>query len=299
MSDFYSEFWTIWIAIGALGGILFLMILLIKNSTKPLNKGEEAQSMGHNWDGIEELNTPLPLWWLIMFWLTIIFSLGYLVVYPGIGTYMGVLKSNIEEYAAEVKTANAKYEPLYAKYAAIDIATLAKDDTAMRTGGRLFANNCAICHGSDARGARGFPNLVDNDWLYGGQAEQIKTTILAGRNANMPAWIGVLGDAGVKDVTSYVLSLSGRKAPTQEIAAGKTKFAVCAACHGATGKGLQALGAPDLSDKVWLYGASRKAIEKSIAYGRKGLMPAFKEQLGEHKSHIVAAYVYSLGDDKN
>lgn len=298
MSDFYSEFWTIWIAIGTFGGIGFLIILLLSNSTQTLKKGEEAQSMGHNWDGIEELNNPLPLWWLIMFWLTIIFALGYLVVYPGIGSYMGVLKTNIQEYDAEVLAAKTKYDPIYEKYAAIDIATLSKDDTAMRTGGRLFSNNCAICHGSDARGARGFPNLTDNDWLYGGQPAQIKTTILNGRHGNMPAWKTILGDDGVKQVASYVLSLSGRKAPADEVAAGKEKFSACAGCHLASGKGMQALGAPNLTDKVWLYGASRKAIEKTISYGRKGVMPAFKNRLGENKAHIVAAYVYSLGENK-
>ncbi len=297
MSDFYSEFWTIWIAVGTLGGILFLIILLLKNSTQNLKSGESAQSMGHNWDGIEELNNPLPMWWLVMFWITIIFALGYLVAYPGIGSYMGVLKSNVQEYEAEMATAKAKYDPLYEKYAAIDIATLAKDEKAMQTGGRLFANNCAICHGSDARGARGFPNLTDNDWLYGGQPEQIKTTIMAGRNGNMPGWQAILGDDGVKEVTSYVLSLSGREAPAEEVAAGKARFAACAGCHLPTGKGMHALGAPDLTDKVWLYGASRSIIEKSIAHGRKGVMPSFKDHLGANRTHIVAAYVYSLSDN--
>ncbi len=298
MSDFYSEFWTIWIAVGTLGGILFLIILLVRNSTQNLKSGEDAQSMGHNWDGIEELNNPLPMWWLIMFWLTIVFALAYLVVYPGIGSYMGTLDTNIQEYESEMVTAKAKYDPLYKKYAAIDIATLSKNEDAMRTGGRLFANNCAICHGSDARGARGFPNLTDNDWLYGGQPDQIKTTIMGGRNGNMPAWQSILGDEGIQQVTSYVLSLSGRKAPAEEIAAGKTKFAACAGCHMASGKGMHALGAPNLTDKVWLYGASRKIIEKTIAHGRKGVMPSFKDHLGANRAHIVAAYVYSLGTNK-
>lgn len=296
MSDFFSEFWSVWIAVGTIGGFLFLALLLIKNSTQQLKEGEEAQSMGHNWDGIEELNTPLPLWWLIMFWITIIFSIGYLVLYPGIGSYMGVLKTNVQEYEAEVAQAAEKYDPLYAKYAAIDIPTLAKDEEAMRTGGRLFSNNCAICHGSDARGSRGFPNLTDNDWLYGGDGSQIKTSVISGRNGNMPGWTAVLGEEGVKNVTSYVLSLSGREAPANEVTAGKAQFGACAGCHLPTGKGMQALGAPDLTDKVWLYGASRKAIEKSIALGRKGVMPAFKAHLGEDKAHIVAAYVYSLSN---
>lgn len=299
MLDFYSEFWTFYIAVGALGGILFLMILLIKNSTKAFDPSEKAESMGHSWDGIEELNTPLPLWWLIMFWITIVFALGYLVLYPGIGTYTGTLNTtNIDEYNKEVSLAEKKYNPLYERYAGIDIETLAKNEDAMRTGGRLFANNCAICHGSDARGARGFPNLTDNDWLYGGEPDQIKTTILHGRNGMMPNWNTVLGEEGVKQVTSYVLSLSGREAPAEEIAEGKIKFASCAGCHLSSGKGMQALGAPNLTDKVWLYGGSRKMIEKSIAYGRKGVMPSFKDHLGEEKVHILAAYIYSLKGSK-
>lgn len=298
MSDFYSEFWTVWIAIGTLGGIAFLIILLVSNTTQTIKPGEKAKSMGHNWDGIEELNNPLPLWWLVMFWASIIFALAYLVVYPGIGSYQGILKNNIEEYNEEILLADAKYKPLYEKYAAIDIATLSKDEKAMRTGGRLFSNNCAICHGSDGRGFKGFPNLTDNDWLYGGQPAQIKTSILSGRNGNMPAWQAILGDDGVQQVTSYVLSLSGRKAPAEEIVAGKAKFASCAGCHLATGKGMQALGAPNLTDKIWLYGANRKAIEKSIADGRQGIMPNFTHKLGADKAHIVAAYVYSLGENK-
>ncbi len=296
MSDFYSGFWTVWIAIGALGGIGFLMILLITNTTQTIKPGEEAKSMGHSWDGIEELNNPLPLWWLIMFWLSIFFALGYLIVYPGIGSYTGFLKTNIEEYNEEIILADVKFNPIFEKYAAIDIVTLSKDEKAMRTGGRLFSNNCAICHGSDARGFRGFPNLTDKAWLFGGQPEQIKASILNGRNGVMPAWQAILGDEGVKEVTSYVLSLSGRKAPADEVAAGKTKYAACAGCHLPTGTGMHALGAPDLTDNVWLYGANRKAIEKSIALGRKGVMPKFMDKLGEDKAHLVAAYVYSLGE---
>lgn len=297
MSDFYSEtFWTIFIAIGTLGGIAWLMYLLITNSKQKLKPGQKAESMGHEWDGIEELNTPLPGWWLNMFWITMFFALGYLFLYPGIGTYKGYLNwSSANEHAEEVALADEKYTPLYDKYAATDIKTLSQNEEAMRTGGRLFANNCAVCHGSDARGARGFPNLTDKDWLYGGEPATIKTTILGGRNGNMPAWQASLGDQGVKEVASYVLSLSGRKAPEAEVAAGKAKFAMCAGCHTPQGTGMHALGAPNLTDKIWLYGGSRSTIEKTIAHGRGGVMPSFKDKLGDSKAHILAAYVLSLG----
>jgi cytochrome c oxidase cbb3-type subunit 3 len=231
-----------------------------------------------------------------MFYITIVFGLGYLVMFPGLGAAKGVLGwSSAQEHQQEVEAAKEKYEPLYQKYASIPIAELAKNEDAHRTGGRLFANNCAICHGSDAGGARGFPNLTDDDWLYGGAPDQIKTTIMNGRHGNMPTWQATLGDDGVKNVASYVLSLSGRDAPADEVTAGKQSFTtICAACHGADGTGNQALGAPNLTDNIWLYGASRGYIERSISQGRKGTMPAHKDLLGEDKVHILAAYVYSL-----
>lgn len=301
MSDFFSSFWTFFIAAGTLGGIFWMIYLLITNSkTKAPIAGEKVESTGHAWDGIEELNNPLPFWWVAMFYITIFFGLGYLILYPGLGTVKGVLGwTSANEHSQEVSMAEEKYLPLFKKYASISIPELAKDEAANRTGGRLFANNCAVCHGSDAGGARGFPNLTDKDWLYGGSPEQIKTTLLGGRNGNMPAWKTSLGDEGVKNVVSYVLSLSGREAPADEIAKGKATFStICAACHQADGKGLHALGAPNLTDEIWLYGASRKHITQTLDKGRNGVMPAFKEKLGEEKIHVLAAYVYSLSQDK-
>lgn len=297
MSDFFSPFWTFYISLGTLGGIAWMVYLLVVNSkTKAPPKGEAVKSTGHAWDGIEELNNPLPFWWVAMFYITIVFSLGYLVLYPGLGAYQGALGwTSTGEHAEEVREADAKYKPLYEKYAAIPVAELAKNEAANQTGSRLFANNCAICHGSDGRGARGFPNLTDNDWLYGGSPEQIQTTILNGRHGNMPAWQSTLKDEGVKQVASYVISLSGREAPADQVSAGKKLFAsYCAGCHQPDGKGMHALGAPNLTDKIWLYGATRGKIEETIAHGRKGVMPAHKKLLGEDKVHILAAYVYSL-----
>jgi cytochrome c oxidase cbb3-type subunit III len=297
MSDFFSSFWTFFISAGTLGGIAWMVYLLVSNSkTKSVQPGEKVKSTGHEWDGIEELNNPLPFWWVAMFYITIVFGLGYLVLYPGLGAAKGVLGwSSAEAHSQEVQVAKEMYEPLYNKYASIPVAELAKNTSAAQTGGRLFANHCAVCHGSDARGARGFPNLTDNDWLYGGSPDQIKTTIMGGRNGNMPSWHATLGDEGVKNVASYVLSLSGREAPADEVAKGKQTFTtICAGCHQPDGKGMAALGAPNLTDNTWLYGASRGAIEQSISQGRKGVMPAHKDLLGEAKVHILAAYVYGL-----
>ena len=297
MSDFFSSFWTFYISLGTLGGIFWMIYLLVINGkVKKLPEGQEVKSTGHSWDGIEELNNPLPMWWVAMFYITIAFGLTYLALYPGLGAYKGILGwTSAGEHAEDVAEATKKYEPLYKKYAAIPIAELAKNEAANRTGGRLFANNCAICHGSDGRGARGFPNLTDNDWLYGGEPEQIKTTIMNGRHGNMPAWQSVLGEKGVKQAASYVMSLSGRDAPADEVAAGKKIFAsTCAGCHQPDAKGMHALGAPNLTDKTWLYGATRGKIEETISGGRSGVMPSHKKLLGEDKVHILAAYVYSL-----
>ncbi len=301
MADFFQPvFWTLFISLGTLGGIFWMVYLLVTGRKVKLQPGETAKSTGHEWDGIEELNNPLPNWWVWMFYFTIFFGLGYLVLYPGLGVAKGILGwSSTGNHELEVKEAQKKYGPLYAKYASMPIEELAKNEAALRTGNRFFVNNCAVCHGSDARGARGFPNLTDNDWLYGGKPEQIKTTILNGRNGNMPAWLPVIGEDGVKNVASYVLSLSGREAPAEEVAAGKKIFeTTCAGCHGMDAKGNQALGAANLTDGIWLYGGNRKAIEQTIAHGRKGVMPAHKELLGEEKAHILAAYVYSMSQKK-
>jgi cytochrome c oxidase cbb3-type subunit 3 len=254
---------------------------------------------GHTWDeDLDELNNPLPRWWIWLFYITIVFSLIYLVLYPGLGSYAGSFKwTSKGEYEAEVKQANAQYGPLYEKYAAQDLKQLAADPGARAIGQRLFLNYCAQCHASDGRGGKGFPDLTDRDWLYGGDPAAIKASILNGRNGIMPALGAALGVESTRDVANYVLSLSGRTSDAARAARGKEKFvAVCAACHGAEGKGNPQLGAPNLTDSAWLHGARESTIIETITKGRNSVMPAHKDFLGEAKSHILAAYVYSLSN---
>jgi len=302
MSDFNSEFWSWFISAIALGGIVWLLVLLqINLKGAKLAKGDEAKPTGHVWDeDIQELNTPLPRWWLYMFYITIVFGVVYLILYPGLGTYPGLLGwTSVSEYETEVAQADAKYGPLYEKFLGEDLAVLAASDDAMKTGERLYVNYCSVCHGSDARGAKGFPNLRDSDWLYGGEPEMIKTTIMHGRTGAMPAWKDALGgDEGVAQVAEYVQQLAGRDVEAELATEGKTKFDIfCVACHMPEGTGNQAMGAPNLTDNVWLYGGTSKAIKQSIAMGRAGRMPAHAEFLGEAKVHILAAYVYSLSQE--
>ncbi|MDT8281521.1 MAG: cytochrome-c oxidase, cbb3-type subunit III [Gammaproteobacteria bacterium] len=295
MSDFTSEFWSWFIIAISGGGILWLFYLLRGNSKAT---GKQGVPTGHVWDeDLEELNNPLPRWWLFMFYFTIIFAIGYLILYPGMGSFKGILGwTEIGEYNQEVAEADAEYGPLFAKFEQIPVAELAADPAAMKAGERLFVNYCAVCHGSDARGAPGFPNLRDNDWLYGGSPEQIKTTIMNGRAGVMPAWEGPLGgQEGVNKVAAYVMSLSGREVDPALAAAGKEKFDLyCVGCHMPDGTGNQTLGAPNLANNIWLYGGSPRTIEQTIARGRNGQMPAHGEFLGKDKVHILSGYVYSL-----
>ena len=296
-TTFTSGFWNIWIIVLTLGNIFACWWLIWWAGKRRTGDVADGDLMGHSWDGLEEYNNPLPRWWLWMFYLTLIFSLVYLVLYPGLGTFKGILNWTQEsQHAAEVQKANEKYGPIFAQYAAKPIEELANDPEALKIGHRLYSNYCAICHGSDAGGGPGFPSLKDKAWLWGGSPEQIKASILDGRTGVMPAWEGPLGgEQGVKEVAAYVLSLSGRDVDAALASAGKAKFdAMCASCHGADGKGNPALGAPDLTDKVWIYGGSEGAVRKSIAKGRTGKMPAHRGFLGEEKSHLLAAYIYSL-----
>ena len=300
MSDFTSGSWHWFIAIVSLASIIGCGILLKMQSVKRHaqdDKGNKVELHGHVWDeDLTEYNNPVPRWWMWLFYLTIVFSLGYLAVYPGLGTFRGLFNwTSANEYQAEISAADAQYGPLFEKYLKVDVATLAKDRDANATGQRLFLNYCTQCHGSDAGGATGIPNLRDTDWLYGGEPATIEASILGGRNGVMPALgAAVGGETGIKELTHYVRSLSRLKHDPKLAETGKARFAICGACHGVDGKGNQALGAPNLTDDVWLYGSSEATIAEGIRNGRNNLMPAQKERLGEAKVHLLAAYVYSL-----
>jgi cytochrome c oxidase cbb3-type subunit 3 len=257
-----------------------------------------AETTGHVWDGdLAEYNNPLPRWWLWLFFISVGFSVVYLVLYPGLGNFAGRLGwTSSGQHAALQRASEAQAQRLMARFAGKTVAQLRGDPEALKMGRNLFANNCAICHGADGRGNPGFPNLTDADWLYGGSPEQIETTISGGRNGVMIAWQDVLGSDGVENVLAYVLSLSGREVPAGDVAAGAKIFATdCVACHGPDGKGNPLLGAPNLTDGVWLYGGSVDAVRTSIARGRQGHMPAQFARLGEQRIKLLDAYVLSLG----
>lgn len=296
MADFTSSFWNWYIII--LTGLAFLACFWLVRWLSKMPAEDIGKPTGHVWDeDLQEFNNPLPRWWLMLFYITLFFGIGYLALYPGLGTFKGYLGwTSTGQYEREMDQADAEYGPLFKKYSGMPLAAVAADPEARRMGERMFVSYCAVCHGSDARGARGFPNLRDSDWLYGGTPEAIEASIMNGRNGVMPAWEQALGgEAGVTDVAQYVLSLSGGDVDAAAAGRGQEKFQqLCVACHGADGTGNQALGAPNLTDKVWLYGGSRAAVMETIAKGRNGQMPAHKEFLGQEKSHLLAAYVYSL-----
>ncbi|MGV6850816.1 MAG: cytochrome-c oxidase, cbb3-type subunit III [bacterium] len=292
-----TTFWS-WYIILITAGVLLACLWLITYTmkTKPGEKLGENE-MKHKWDGdLVEYNNPLPKWWLNLFYITIIFAFSYLVLYPGAGNFKGYLGwTSIGQWQQQMDEAEAKYGPLFAKYSETPIAELAKNDDALKLGRSQFANNCAVCHGSDARGAKGFPNLTDNDWLWGGDADKIEQTITSGRKGGMPAWGPSLGEQGVTEVVEYVKSISGKEADSALAEAGKTRFQTfCVACHGADGKGNQMLGAPNLTDDIWLFGGNTEDLVATVTNGRSGEMPAHGERLGKDRVHLVAAYVYSL-----
>jgi cytochrome c oxidase cbb3-type subunit 3 len=287
--------WSIFVA--ALSGlnILGCAWLIWWTSRQQPNEVGKGEVTEHVWDDdLRERNNPMPRWWLILFFLTIGFCGIYFALYPGLGRFGGALGwSHEKQWSEEAAHAKQHYAPIYAAFAGREVADLAKDPKAVALGRSLFATNCINCHGSDARGAMGYPDLTDNDWLYGGTPEAIVATITHGREGMMPALGPAIGEQGVNEVVTYVESLSGRAEPADKVAAGKLRFALCAACHGQDGRGSQIVGAKDLTDDIWLYGGSEAAIRKSIMEGRHGKMPAW-EWLGPDRIRLLAAYVYSL-----
>jgi len=294
MADFTNDFWGAYIALLTLLGIAGCAVLLwAQSKCKVVPGGKETT--GHTWDeGLTELNNPMPRWWMWLFYLTIVFSIGYLVLYPGLGIYAGKLGwESAGEYKQELKQAQADYAPLFEKYLSQEIPAVAADPRAHAIGERLFLTYCAQCHGSDARGSKGFPDLTDRDWLYGGTPDAIKQTIMEGRHGQMPPMAQALGsDVDVERVAHYVLSLSDSTHDPIKAVFGKQKYAACMACHGADGRGNQALGAPNLADKVWLHGGGIESVMATIRKGRDNAMPPFKDFLGEAKVHVLAAYVW-------
>jgi cytochrome c oxidase cbb3-type subunit 3 len=284
----------------------FVAIVVIANIAEALwlmwwtargSGAKSPQETTHVWDGdLTEYNNPLPRWWLGLFILSILFGVVYLALFPGLGRFPGLLHwSSASQLQTEDTSARSAFESRYASTKGKTLAAIAQDPAALATGRNLFALNCSACHGSDARGAKGFPNLTDNDWLWGSGEDTVYQTIAAGRDGIMPAWGPVLGPQGVEQVEAYVLSLSGRHAVDASATAGKTQFdTLCTACHGADGRGNQALGAPNLTDEIWLHGGSEKDIRETITNGRMNHMPAHLERLGETKVRLVAAYVLSL-----
>ena len=302
MSDFTHGFWPIYISVLTVASIVGTWVFLRSQTTRKLAPGEKPELMQHTWDDdLQDLNNPLPRWWLGLFYGTMVFAGIYLLLWPGLGNYAGLLGwTSTGQYTEEVKTAEEKFKPVYEAFMKQDIAALAADPDARALGRNLFLTYCSQCHGSNAAGARGFPNLTDGDWLYGGDPETIRASITDGRSGMMPAMGEALGAHGTREVANYVLSLSGRKHDAELAAAGRPKFAEsCAACHAVAGTGMQVMGAPDLTDKVWLYGGSEAAIIETISKGRNGVMPAADRTLGttsnkDAKLHLLSAYVYGL-----
>ena len=291
-----TSFWHWWIIVLTVISIVGITWILFAN--RKSGERETDQTTGHAHDGIEEYDNPLPAWWFYMFVITIVWAVGYLIVYPGLGNYPGLIGwTQLGQHKAEVAAADERYSEMRNRYLALPVVEIAQDPAVIKMGMRLFGNNCAQCHGADAKGRYGFPNLTDDDWLWGGSPDAIKTALLLGRRAAMPAWDSILGDEGIAATTEYLLSLNGRTADAELAANGEQHFQMyCSACHGANAKGNPIFGAPNLTNGIWLYGGTREQLSHTLRAGRNGVMPAFGESLTEDKIHILTAYVYSLSN---
>ena len=307
MSDFTSDAWSVYVALATLISIVACAVLLFAlgrmRGQRP-RPGERTETTGHVWDGdLAEYNNPLPRWWMWLFYATIVFSLADLVLYPGLGRMPGIFGwTSTDAYANEVRDFEARIQPLYAKYLAMDPKAVAADAEAHAMGERLFLNYCSQCHGSDAGGSKGFPNLRDADWLYGGDPQAIKASITDGRNGVMPPFGAALSQEALRARVQYVRALAGLPADNLRAQLGKPLFAQnCAVCHGADGKGNMQIGAPNLTDGVWLYGSTEAVITESVTKGRGAAsaitrMPAHRERLDEGKIQLLTAYVWGLSN---
>jgi cytochrome c oxidase cbb3-type subunit 3 len=299
MSDFISSGWAIFVAAVTVVSLAWCLWLLIIASKR--EQMADDNTTGHVWDGdLKELNNPLPRWWMGLFVITVVFSVAYLALYPGLGSAKGVLNwTSTGQWQAEQDKARATMATLYGDLAKATPEQLVANPAAMAIGERLFLNNCAACHGSDGKGSKGFPNLTDADWLYGGAHDKIVETIANGRQGMMPPMAAAVGTAeDVKNVANYVLSLSGSAHNQVAAQAGQAKFAACAACHGADGKGNAALGAPNLADKVWLHGWGEEAVVAIVTNGKTNVMPAQASRLTPEQIHVLAAYVQNLSSSR-
>lgn len=299
MSDFVSGFWSIFITAVALGGIVWCLWLLFSQRAWLKTKVVATEDTGHIWDGnLTELNHPVPRWWTVMYLLLCIFGLCYLWLFPGLGTYQGSLNfSAADEVRRDQAALAERIQPLYQRYAQLSIPEIAADPEARAIGQRLFLNSCAQCHGSDARGGPSFPNLTDSDWLHGGEPENIQQTITMGRHGMMPPWKGTISPTEASDIAQYVRSLSGLASDALRVVPGKRGFETyCVACHGAEGKGNTMLGAPNLTDNVWLFGSSEASIVDTILNGRENVMPAQERNLSPDQIRILTAWVWGLSN---
>lgn len=293
-----STFWSLWVVVLTFANLALITWILFANRKVAVDDQAEPgnQTTGHVYDGIEEYDNPLPKWWFMLFVATLVFTAAYLVIYPGLGNFKGIGGwTSLKQLENEQAKAQERFDETFGQYVDMPIEQIADNREALKMGARIFANNCAVCHGADGGGNYGFPNLTDSAWLYGGTPEKILETIHNGRQGQMPAQGPVIGEEGVKNATEYVLSLNGLEHDAAMAAEGQKIFGtVCMACHGMDGKGNQALGAPNLTDNIWLYGSSREQIQHTIRGGRKNEMPAQKDKLREDKIRLVAGYVYSL-----
>lgn len=297
MSDFFSDGWSVFVAAVTVIGLVFcIAILLVAARRRPM---ANDNTTGHVWDqDLRELNNPLPMWWMGLFVITVLFAGAYLALYPGLGSAKGTLAwSSVAEHDRDTAAARAAMAPVYQRFASMTPAQLAADNEARGIGERLFGNYCAGCHGADAKGSKGFPNLTDKDWLWGGEYDTIVETLTKGRQGQMPPMAAAVGSPeDVKNVANYVLSLSD--SPHNSLAAqlGKEKFVVCAACHGPQGKGNTMLGAPNLTDKTWLHGWGEDAVMAMVNNGKTNVMPAHGEKLTPEQIRVLAAYVWGFSN---